>query len=267
VDVANPHDELGQLATVLNGLLTRLELSFSQQQRFMADASHDLRTPVAVLRSAADVALSRTDRSPVELRAALETVSDEGRRLTRLVDDLFLLARADAGQQPLATEQVYLEEIAEQSVRAARALAQARDVSVDYDAAAESPFTGDPLLLSRALMNLLDNAIQHSPEGARIRLTLERDLVAQAEAMRYRIAVIDQGGGIPIEMQSRIFDRFVRADETRSRAGTNRSSGAGLGLAIARWIAREHGGDVRLASSGPDGSRFELTLPIARGAT
>jgi heavy metal sensor kinase len=267
VDVANPHDELGQLATVLNGLLTRLELSFSQQQRFMADASHDLRTPVAVLRSAADVALSRTDRSPVELRAALETVSDEGRRLTRLVDDLFLLARADAGQQPLATEQVYLEEIAEQSVRAARALAQARDVSVDYDAAAESPFTGDPLLLSRALMNLLDNAIKHSPEGARIRLTLERDLVAHAEAMRYRIAVIDQGGGIPIEMQSRIFDRFVRADETRSRAGTNRSSGAGLGLAIARWIAREHGGDVRLASSGPDGSRFELTLPIASGAT
>ena len=266
VDVVNPHDELGQLATVLNGLLTRLEVSFSQQQQFMADASHDLRTPVAVLRSAADVALSRADRSPQELRAALATVSDEGRRLTRLVDDLFLLARADAGQHPLARERVYLEEVAEQSVRAARALAQSRGVSVDYDAAAESPFTGDPVLLSRVLMNLLDNAIKHSPEGARIRLTLERDVIGQADEMRYRIAVIDAGDGIPVAMHARIFDRFVRADETRARIRTDRSGGAGLGLAIARWIAREHGGDVTLASSGPDGSRFELTLPIARGA-
>lgn len=266
LDVVNPHDELGQLATVLNGLLARLETSFTQQQQFMADASHDLRTPVAVLRSAADVALSRTDRSPEMLRAALETVSGEGRRLTRLVDDLFLLARADSGQQPLATEQVYLEELVEQSVRAARALAQSRGVGVDYDSAAESPFTGDPVLLSRVIMNLLDNAIKHSPEGARIRVTLERDPAGHSAQMRYRIAVIDSGDGIPVAMHDRVFDRFVRADTTRARNGTDGSSGAGLGLAIARWIAREHGGDVTLASSGPAGTRFELTLPIADGA-
>lgn len=266
LDVVNPHDELGRLATVLNGLLERLETSFSQQQQFMADASHDLRTPVAVLRSAADVALSRADRSPEMLRAALETVSGEGRRLTRLVDDLFLLARADAGQQPLATEQVYLEEVAEQSVCAARVLAQSRGVGVDYESAAESPFIGDPVLLSRVLMNLLDNAVKYSPDGARIRVTLERELSGNAAALRYRIAVIDAGDGIPVVMHDRIFDRFVRADTTRARTGTDGSSGAGLGLAIARWIAREHGGDVTLASSGPTGSRFELTLPIANDA-
>ena len=266
VDVVNPHDELGQLATVLNGLLARLELSFSQQQQFMADASHDLRTPVAVLRSAADVALSRADRSPDALRAALETVSDEGRRLTRLVDDLFLLARADAGQQPLTCERLYLEEVVDQSVRGARALAQSRGVSVDYDAGAEAPFTGDPVLLSRALMNLLDNAIRHSSEGSHIQLTLVRDPIDDSTPMRYRITVSDSGAGIPMAMQQRIFDRFVRADGARARAASERSSGAGLGLAIARWIARQHGGDVTLAFSGPTGSRFVLTLPLANGA-
>lgn len=270
--IANPRDELGQLATVLNLLLARLQLSFEQQRAFMADASHELRTPIAVVRTAADVALDRPDREAAELRQSMEIIRGESRRLTRIVDDLFLLARADAGQQPVRREHIFLEEIVADVARAARVLAAARGVSIDAPPGDESPYLGDAALLARVLMNLVDNAIRHTPTGGLVRLSLQRETIAgsspAAAAVRpaqhaYRIAVEDTGSGVPERTQNRLFERFVRGDSARGRAADSVTGGAGLGLAIARWVAEAHGGSVALERSSSAGSTFAVTLPIS----
>jgi signal transduction histidine kinase len=264
--VRNPRDELGGLAQVLNGLLSRLESAFAQQQRaadqqrqFMADASHELRTPVAALTSVADVALARANRDPAELVEALDVVRGEARRLARLVDDLMLLARADAGELPVRPEPLFLEEIVHDSARAARGLAAARNVTLVALPADEAPFTGDSHLLRRAVMILLDNAIKYTPSGGAVHLTLAR------LDDRYEIIVEDTGPGVSPEAAERIFERFYTVDVARTRAfeGDGNTGGAGLGLSIARWIVEAHRGTVRLDSTGPTGSRFVITLPVS----
>ncbi len=260
--IANPHDELGQLGGVLNRLLGRLEVSFDQQRQFMADASHELRSPVAVLYAAAEIALTPEARPADELRQALTIVRGEGRRLTRIVEDLFLLARADTGQQPLRREKMYLEELLHDVAAAARALGKPRGINVVWQPSEESPFVGDALMLTRVVMNLVDNAIRHSPDGGEVRIALSSE-AGELRVPHYLIAVSDNGTGIPGEMQSRVFERFVRADTARTR---NVSAGAGLGLSIARWIAEEHGGRLLLRSSSAAGSSFVLELPAEPGA-
>lgn len=271
--IANPRDELGQLAAVLNLLLARLQLSFEQQRAFMADASHELRTPIAVVRTAADVALDRPDRGAEELRQSLETIRGEGRRLTRIVDDLFLLARADAGQQPVRREHIFLEEIVADVARAARVLGAARGVSIDAPTGDESPYFGDPALLARVLLNLVDNAIRHTPTGGLVRLSLRQETAAgtspaaaptvRADRSAYRIAVADTGSGVPERTRERMFERFVRGDPARGRAADSATGGAGLGLAIARWVVDAHGGSIALERSDGAGSTFVVMLPAA----
>ena len=271
--IANPRDELGQLATVLNLLLARLQLSFEQQRAFMADASHELRTPIAVVRTSADVALDRPDRPAGELRQSLEIIRGEARRLTRIVDDLFLLARADAGQQPVRREHIYLEEIVADVARAARVLAEVRGVSIEAPPGDESPYLGDAALLARVLMNLVDNAIRHTPTGGLVRLSLQPGSVAgstpadsaaaRPEQHAYRIAVDDAGSGIPEHTRDRLFERFVRGDLARGRAPDSATGGAGLGLAIARWVVEAHGGSIALERSSDAGSTFVVTLPMS----
>ena len=265
--VGNPRDELGDLAEVLNGLLARLERAFEQQERsaaqqrqFMADASHELRTPVAALSSVADVALARPDRSQAELREALDIVRGEGSRLGRLVDDLLLLSRADAGELPVRNEQLYLEEVMQDSARAARGLAASRGVTLIAPPADESPFLGDSHMLRRLLMILLDNAVKYTPRGGEVRMSLEADPAARV----YRINVEDTGPGIPTWAAERIFERFFRLDESRTRTSDEdgAASSAGLGLAIARVTAEAHGGTVHLDASKTGGSRFVITLPM-----
>jgi signal transduction histidine kinase len=265
--VQNPRDELGGLAEVLNGLLARLEHSFEQEQRsadqqrqFMADASHELRTPVAALSSVADVALARKDRDPAELREALDVVRGEGRRLGRLVDDLLLLARADAGELPVRRARLFLEELLQDSARAARGLATSRGVTLVAPPMAEAPFEGDEHLLRRLVMILLDNAIKYTAPGGEVRLSLDRD----AAGKRHRISVEDTGPGIPSWAAERIFERFFRVDESRTRSARDDGAvaSAGLGLPIARWIAEAQGGSVQLESTGPAGSRFVIELPV-----
>jgi two-component system, OmpR family, sensor kinase len=248
-------DELSALALVVNSLLERLEQSFAQQRRFMADASHELRTPVAVLRTEADVTLSRANRSEAEYRESVAVMRDSAQRLGRIVDDLFLLARADAGHLPLRREALYLEEIVDESARAVRALAQERGVRIDLLPLEDSPFNGDADLLGRVLLNLLDNAIKHSPAGATVTLSLAR------RGHEYHISVVDVGPGIPADAQSQIFERFFRADKTRSREGAGETSGAGLGLAIGRWIAEAHDGRLELVRSDARGTEFLVALP------
>ena len=253
--VVNPRDELGLLATVFNDLLGRLDTSFEQQRSFMADASHELRTPVSIIRGEAELALARADRPADELRDALATVRGESRRLTRIVDDLFLLARANAGDQPLVPAALYLEEVAAESVHVARTLAAAAGVTLRYVPEGELPFRGDEGLLRRMLDNLLGNAIKFSPRGGSVEVTAVR---ANGS---YIIAVTDGGAGIPPEEQPRIFERFYRvAGQAEGDAGDG-TAGAGLGLPIARWIAEAHGGRLDLTRSGATGSTFTAVLP------
>ena len=263
--VANARDELGGLAHVLNGLLDRLERAFQQQERaaeqqrqFMADASHELRTPVTALQTTADVALARPDRDSKELRDALDVVRGEARRLARIVEDLFLLARADSGQLAPRRETLYLDDLVEESARAVRALAGTRGVTLSVAGADEAPYVGDSDLLRRAVMILLDNGIKYTPRGGSVRLSVRVN--DGADRRSYAILVDDSGPGIPEGARDRIFERFVRLDSARGR-DTDAPGGTGLGLAIARWIAEAHGGTVKLESSGPDGSRFVLELP------
>src|SRR5678815_2507050 len=253
--VGNRRDELTSLAEVVNGLLERLERAFVQQRRFMADASHELRTPVAVLRTEADVTLSRATRTEAEYRESVSVMRDSAQRLGRIVDDLFLLARADSGHLPLRRESLYLEDVVDEAARAVQSLARERDVRVQLLPLEDSPYDGDADLLGRVLLNLLDNAIKHSPPGGTVTLALTRT------AHEYHVAVTDEGAGIPAEAQSQIFERFFRADKARSRTDGDATAGAGLGLAIGRWIAEAHGGRLDLVKSSGSGTEFVLALP------
>ncbi|HEV7377649.1 MAG TPA: ATP-binding protein, partial [Pyrinomonadaceae bacterium] len=256
--VVNEQDELGRLALVINALLARLDTSFEQQRRFMADASHELRTPVAIMRSETEVALSQRERSNGELRESLAIVKDETRRLTHIVEDLFTLARADAGQYKLTSKEFYLDELAAEVARSIRTLVAERGLTLHLDATQEMPIRGDENLMRRLLLNLLDNAIKHTPEGGAVNISCKR------EALSYVITVSDTGLGVPAEAQPHIFDRFYRADSARSRGeddGAGLTSGAGLGLSIARWVAEAHGGTLELLHSSETGSVFQLILP------
>jgi len=253
--VSTAGDELGELATVVNGLLNRLEGSFAQQRRFMADASHELRTPTAILRTEADVTLARASRSEAEYRASFAVMQDAARRLTRIVDDLFLIARADAGHLVLRAEDLYLEEVVLGAVRGIRPIAEQRGVHVEVQAAGDSPMRGDADLLGRLVLNLLDNAVKFTPDGGRVDVEIAR------AGATCSVCVTDAGPGIPVEAQLRIFERFFRADTARARVETSAMSGAGLGLAIARHIAQAHGGTLDLVESRPGRTAFRATFP------
>jgi heavy metal sensor kinase len=255
---SSARNELGRLARIFNELLARLDNSFEQQRRFMADASHELRTPVAIVCGESEVALSQEERSPEEYRESLSILNDEGRRLTRIVEDLFMLARADAGQYQPDFTNFYLDETAGECVRAVRSLAVRRRVELHYQHAGdELPLRGDEGLIRRMLLNLLDNAIKYTPAGGRVSVEVGRDA-----ARRYFIRVADTGSGIPAEAQSHIFERFYRVDKARARAG-EAGGGAGLGLSIASLIAELHGGRVALESSDARGSAFVISLPAS----
>jgi heavy metal sensor kinase len=255
VPIRNPGDEVGQLAAVINDLLARLELAFERQRQFMADASHELRTPIAVIQHEASLALSRSPRPAEEYEDSLSIVRDAGRRMRLIVEDLFLLAAADAGDMPVRRGPLYLDELVAECTRAVRSLAERRGIHLVTTFEGESPYSGDEALLHRAVLNLLDNAIKHSPSGATVTLRLDR------RGAWYRIEVADTGPGVPAELRARIFERFVRADAARSHAD-GFTSGAGLGLSIARWIAEAHEGELDLIQSSDAGAVFALELPV-----
>jgi len=253
--VANERDELGQLALSFNQLLARLEASFEQQRRFMADASHELRTPVAILRGETEVTLSQSERSPAEYRETLAILRDESQRLAHIIEDLFTLTRADAGQYSLTLRDAYLDELAAEALVRARSLALTKNITLTSAIEPDLPIRADEALLGRMLLNLLDNAIKYSPPGSTV------NLVCGREGDHYLVSISDNGPGIPAELQPRIFERFFRADKSRSRSEGD-TGGAGLGLSIARWIAEAHHGRLELTSSGSSGSTFTATLPV-----
>jgi len=255
LEVRNANDELGRLARTFNELLDRLDRSFERQRRFISDASHELRTPVSILRGEAEVALSQLSRSPEEYRESLTVLHEEAQRLARIVEDLFTLTRADAGEYRLAQSDFYLDELAADCVRATRALAQAKSITLAAVTPEEMPLRGDEDLLRRMILNLLDNAIKYTPAGGDVTVT------CGSVPDGYELSVTDSGPGIPVEMQSRVFERFFRADRARSRSGAD--GGAGLGLSIARWIAEAHLGRIDLVRSDATGSKFTVRIPAS----
>jgi heavy metal sensor kinase len=247
----NPADELGLLAEAFNELLTRLESALAQQRQFMADASHELRTPVSIARTAIDVSLTGRGRSEDTLDS-LAVAAGQMRRLTRIVEDMFTLAHADATGLPVESRLLYLDELVAECVKETRVLASPKGVSLDWRGPADLEARGDERLLRRMLTNLLDNAIRHTPSGSAVRV----DVVPQPNAVE--VAVTDGGEGIPEGERDRIFQRFVRLNGSR-RPG----DGAGLGLPIARAIAEAHGGSLVLARSDASGSTFLARLPLS----
>jgi signal transduction histidine kinase len=232
---------------------TRLAASLATQQRFVADASHELRTPLTTIRSNAGFLLARPDVQPDDRDAALGDIAAESERMSRLVDSLLTLARADAGFRPEKTR-LDLAPLLRDVHRRAQRLHTSRDLSlVEPDPPVEMIVEGNADALTQLLWILVDNAAKHTPRGGRIELHLGRDDANHLAGF----AVRDDGTGIPAEHLPRIFDRFYQAD--RARTGT----GAGLGLAIARWIAEDHHGRIAAANNPGHGATFSVTLPLA----
>jgi heavy metal sensor kinase len=253
LDVRNPRDELGRLATTINELLTRLENSFRGQQRFIADASHELRTPLAVLRGETEVALGKT-RSTGEYRESLTLIQDEAERLSRIVEDLFILAGQPLDVPPaLVRKQLSLNELLNHCVRAAQVLAIQKNLDLRIDSGSTPTILkGDDELLKRMMLNLLDNAVKYTPAGGEIAVKLVK------QNGNAQIVVRDTGIGIPEMDQPHVFDRFYRVDKARSRS----LGGAGLGLSIVRWIVEAHEGRIDLISAPGRGSEFIVQLPL-----
>jgi len=246
--VPNAGVELEDVARSFNRVLDQLGTALSTQRQFMADASHELRTPVSIMNAAADVTLSQADRDPVEYRDALGVMVQQGSRLARLVDDMLVLARADGGGYPIQLDDVDVDVVVADGIEELASRATAKHIRVTSQLEAVS-LKADEALLRRMFGNLLSNALIYTPDGGTV------DVRVTAHSGGARILVADNGPGISEVDRERVFERFVRLDSARS------AGGAGLGLSIARWIAEAHGGQVELLNSGADGSVFAVTLP------
>ena len=252
LSVPNEKDEIGRLAAVINDTFARLESSFDQLRRFTADASHELRTPLSVIRGIGEVGLSET-RSAAEYKEAMGSMLEEVDRLTTLVDTLLRLSHGDAGTVRLAREPIDLGQLAIDVTASLGILAEERHQRLDVDAGKRVLVTVDRLVLREAIANIVDNAIKYSRLGSAIHIRV------RAEHAQAVLEIEDQGPGIAIEHRERIFDRFFRIDESRSRD----RGGTGLGLAIAKWAVEVNGGHLSIEDGASGGSVFRLVLPIS----
>jgi two-component system OmpR family sensor kinase len=257
VERAEPRTEVGRLGLALNSMLGRIESAFNAQaaseqrlRRFVADASHELRTPLAAVRAYAELFSRGAAQRPEDLERSMRGISGESERMTVLVDDLLLLARLDEGR-PLEREPVRLERVVGDAVETARTVDPDRPISLKLEPA---PVIGDQARLRQIIDNLLSNVRAHTPAGAPV------DVRVSTPNGSAVVAVADSGPGLNDGDAERVFRRFYRADESRSRA----SGGVGLGLAIVAAVAEAHGGTVAAASNPGQGATFTVTLPLAR---
>jgi heavy metal sensor kinase len=247
--VENPHDELGELATVFNQTFERLEDAFDRLRRFTADASHELRTPLTAIRSVGEVGL-REARSPEAYREIIGSMLEEADRLTRLVNSLLLLSRWDAGQSPPHRAPVDLADVAADVVEQLGVLAEEKGITIRIVADGPAVVDGEASMLRQAVMNVLDNAIKYTAPGGVI------DVGSRGSAESCELHVADCGPGIPSGELTRIFDRFHRVSR-----GRGRDEGVGLGLAIARMAVEFSGGRIDVTSIEGTGTRFTLRFP------
>ena len=248
--VDNPADELGRLALVFNGTLSRLESSFEQMRRFTSDVSHELRTPLTAIRSVGEIGL-REPRDEAAYREIIGSMLEDSHRLSGLVERLLALSRADTGDVKLSPEAIDLGELAENVTTHLAVLAEEKQQSVTVDRVGAPWCIGDRLVLRQALINLVDNAIKYAPAGGRIRVRVAN------EADGATLEVSDTGPGILPERQHRIFDRFYRGAHDHS----GESSGVGLGLAIAKWAVEANLGTLSYEPAEGGGAAFRITLP------
>ena len=242
-------DELDRLAVTLNAMLVRLDDSFRQVRQFSADASHELQTPLTILKGEIEVAL-RSTRTPQEYQQVLHSSLEEIDRISRLVGGLLLLARADAGVLRLDLQPVELPQLVTEVVARMRRLAEEKSIKVHFESMAPVLIQADREHLQRLLLNLVDNAIKYTPPGGTITLSLHCD------ADQVRVQVTDTGIGLSQAEQEQIFTRFYRSAEAKSQGG-----GAGLGLCLTQSIAAAHGGSIEVASTPGQGSTFTVVLP------
>lgn len=250
LDLSLPNDEIGRLARTFDDMLARIEESFERQKRFTGDAAHELRTPLSLMRSQVDLALTRP-RTAAEYQEALRELDGDLTRMTDLVSTLLMLARADA--EHLAVERAPLDLAATVAsiVEQYRPLASQQGIAIE-ETTTPTPLSADEDLLLRVLVNLVDNALRHTPSGGVI--TVGCKLAGDAA----ELWVADTGDGIAPEHQAHVFDRFYRGDAGRARA----QGGAGLGLAICATIVAAHGGTIALSSTAGDGARFGMRFPL-----
>lgn len=251
IPVRSASSELGHLSTVLNDTFAQLESTFARQARFTADAAHELRTPVAIILSQAQRVLTR-ERDPATYQRTLEACVSAARRLNQLTESMLTLATHDGDAISVKHEPCDLAIIVRETAEPLQPLAEERQIALDLDLA-PAPCTGDALRLSQIVLNLLSNALDHTPDGGRITL---RTATENTHAV---FTITDTGCGIAEEHLPRIFDRFYRADESRTRD----TGGAGLGLSICQAIADEHGATLEVTSTEGAGSTFTLRLPQA----
>lgn len=251
LDLPLPDDELGRLARTFDEMIARLEDAFRRQRQFTADASHELRTPLTAIKGQVEVALNRP-RGAEAYRDVLETVNTEVDRLIRLVGSLLTLARADAGQIPIAPEAVTVPDLVAGAVEQVGPAARQKAIELSLAGGPAVGLRADEDLLLQLLLNLLDNAIKSTSAGGRVTVGW------RVSDRHLELSVGDTGAGIDAEHLPRIFDRFYRVDKARSRA----EGGAGLGLSISRWIAEAHGGSISVESVPNQGSTFTVRLPI-----
>ncbi len=246
-------DEMDHLAMVFNNLLARLEQSFEQLRRFTSDASHELRTPLASIRSVGEVALEK-DGTRAQYRDTIGSMLEEVNRLTALVDNLLTIARADSGRIPLHPTIFSAVGLAREAAGLLDVLAEEKGQRITVQGDEQIKLNGDRVFLRQALVNIIHNAVKHSPEGGAIAVDVRSEPRGEV-----RLEVTDTGPGIEPEHSEKIFDRFYRADESRSRE----KGGAGLGLSIAQWAVRMHGGKIQLVTAPGAGCTFQMLLPPA----
>jgi heavy metal sensor kinase len=253
--VPNERDEIGRLTGVINQTIARLESSFDQLRRFTADSSHELRTPLAVVRGIGEAAVAER-RTPAEYEEAIGSMLEEIDRMSSLVDTLLRLSHGDAGTIRLSRESVDLGQIARDVAASLGILAEERNQKIIVEAATKVTVQADRLVLREAVTNVLDNAIKYGPDGSTVTMRVDR---VGDEGL---LAIADQGRGVPAEHRDRIFNRFFRIDEARSRE----RGGAGLGLAIAKWAVEIHGGRIAVHEPQGGGSDFRIHLPLAESS-
>ncbi|NLE52794.1 MAG: HAMP domain-containing protein, partial [Chloroflexi bacterium] len=245
IPYTGPPDELGQLTHIFNNTLERLERLFNVQRRFVADVSHEMRTPLTTILGNVDL---MRRMGPDE--QAMTAIAGEARRMSRLVEDLLLLAKADAGRLPLEQAHVELDTLVLDVFRQGQMLS--KTITVELGHVEPARVMGDPDRLKQLLLNLVSNGIKYTQSGGTVTLGLHRD---NTHAL---LTVTDTGIGIPPEDLPHVFDRFYRVDKARSRA----QGGTGLGLSIAKWIAEVHGGEITVTSAVDTGSTFTVRLPL-----
>jgi heavy metal sensor kinase len=254
--VPNERDEIGRLTGVINQTFARLESSFDQLRRFTADSSHELRTPLAVVRGIGEAAVAER-RTPAEYEEAIGSMLEEIDRMSTLVDTLLRLSHTDTGTIRLSREPINLDQLVSDVVASLGILAEERNQTVTLKTGNTVTVMGDRLVLREAVTNVLDNAIKYGPLNSTVMISVDRN------TDHALLTIADEGPGVPAEHRERIFHRFFRLDEARSRDG----GGAGLGLAIAKWAVEIHGGRITVNGRQGGGSEFLIQLPLVESSS